>query len=150
MGGCGLPKILCAPPAASDGIGEARGQRRPSGSVGRRSATRPGGCRTPSSIGHLDRLWAPWRAQYILESSGQPEPDGGCFLCRGLAARDDRENLLAWRGEHAAVFLNKFPYNNGHLLVAPNVHKGRLDELEGPELTGPVEALRGSSACSTG
>jgi ATP adenylyltransferase len=92
----------------------------------------------------MDRLWAPWRAQYILESSGKPEADGGCFLCRGLAAsaRDDRENLVAWRGEHAAVVLNRFPYNNGHVLVAPNVHKGRLDELEGPELTAPIEAVR--------
>src|SRR5271168_2085694 len=90
----------------------------------------------------MDRLWAPWRAQYILESSGDPGIDGGCFLCRGLAGNDDRRNLLVWRGEHAAIFLNRFPYNNGHLLVAPLVHKGRLDELAGAELTAPLETLQ--------
>jgi ATP adenylyltransferase len=90
----------------------------------------------------MDRLWAPWRAQYILESSEDPGIDGSCFLCRGLAENDDRENLLAWRGENAAIFLNRFPYNNGHLLVAPRVHKGRLDELVGAELTAPVETLQ--------
>jgi ATP adenylyltransferase len=90
----------------------------------------------------MDRLWAPWRAQYILESSEDPGIDGSCFLCRGLAGNDDRENLLAWRGENAAIFLNRFPYNNGHLLVAPRVHKGRLDELVGAELTAPLETLQ--------
>lgn len=107
-----------------------------------RVATAPG-VRRALSNRLMDRLWAPWRAQYILESSGSPDA-GGCFLCRGLAARveDDRANLLVWRGAHASVFLNRFPYNNGHLLVAPNVHKGRLEEMEGPELTAPVELLK--------
>jgi ATP adenylyltransferase len=90
----------------------------------------------------MDRLWAPWRAQYVMASSVKSEPEGGCFLCRGLASDDDRENLLVWRGEHSAVFLNRFPYNNGHLLVTPIVHKGRLDELEGAELIEPVETLQ--------
>jgi ATP adenylyltransferase len=77
-----------------------------------------------------------------MASSVKSEPEGGCFLCRGLASDDDRENLLVWRGEHSAVFLNRFPYNNGHLLVTPIVHKGRLDELEGAELIEPVETLQ--------
>lgn len=90
----------------------------------------------------MDRLWAPWRAQYVMAPSAKSEPEGGCFLCRGLASDDDRENLLVWRGEHSAVFLNRFPYNNGHLLVTPIVHKARLDELEGAELIEPVETLK--------
>lgn len=93
----------------------------------------------------MDRLWAPWRAQYIRESSTDGPgagSDGGCFLCRGIAGADDRESLIAWRGENAVVFLNRYPYNNGHLLVAPRAHKGRLDELEGDELIGPIEAVR--------
>lgn len=92
----------------------------------------------------MDQLWAPWRAQYIRESSKQPaeQADSGCFLCRGLASTEDRENLLVWRRASSAVFLNRFPYNNGHLLIAPTVHKGTLDELDGPELTEPVETLR--------
>jgi len=89
----------------------------------------------------MDQLWAPWRAQYIQESSAKPETDTGCFLCRGIAAHDDRESLLAWRGENTAVFLNRYPYNNGHLLVAPASHKGRLDELNDAELTEPVRTV---------
>ncbi len=92
--------------------------------------------------GDMDRLWAPWRAQYIRESSGQPESDTSCFLCRGLASSDDRSNLLAWRRARSAVFLNRYPYNNGHLLVAPLVHQGSLVELSGDDLTEPLETVR--------
>jgi len=93
----------------------------------------------------MDRLWAPWRAQYIKEASTRPPAaDQGCFLCRGLASGpgDDRDNLLAWRGPHSAVFLNRYPYNNGHLLVTPLAHRGSLAEFSGPDLSGPVETLR--------
>jgi ATP adenylyltransferase len=90
----------------------------------------------------MDRLWAPWRAQYVLNPSASDGPDQVCFLCDGLASADDRANLLAYRGEHSVVYLNRYPYNNGHLLVAPKVHKGRLDELDGDELLEPIETLR--------
>ncbi len=94
----------------------------------------------------MDRLWAPWRAQYIKEASQKPPaaPEGGCFLCRGLTSgpAEDRDHLLAWRGPHSAVYLNRYPYNNGHLLVAPTVHRGTLAELSGPELVEPVETVR--------
>ncbi len=92
----------------------------------------------------MDRLWAPWRAQYIQESSGAAEAqaDPGCFLCRGLAGADDRASLLAWRRPASAVFLNRYPYNNGHLLVAPLVHEGTLAALAGPALTEPLETVR--------
>ncbi len=90
----------------------------------------------------MERLWAPWRAQYIKESSGQTETGDACFLCRGLAGPDDRENLLVWRRPASAVFLNRYPYNNGHLLVAPTTHRGSLGELEGPDLVEPLETVR--------
>lgn len=93
----------------------------------------------------MDRLWAPWRAQYIKESASRPpSADPGCFLCRGLAddPSRDRDNLLAWRGSHSAVFLNRFPYNNGHLLIAPNVHRGHLGELSGANLHEPLDTVR--------
>ncbi len=89
----------------------------------------------------LDRIWAPWRAQYIREAS-QEDEKSSCFLCRGLSATDDRGNLLAWRRPHSIVVLNRFPYNNGHLLVAPRLHRGRLDELSGPELFEPIETVQ--------
>ncbi|MFO0890312.1 MAG: HIT domain-containing protein [Isosphaeraceae bacterium] len=90
----------------------------------------------------LDRIWAPWRAKYILDSSTAPATAPACFLCKGLAEEDDRANLIVWRGEHSVVVLNRFPYNNGHLLVAPRVHRGRLDELEGRDLLEPIETVR--------
>jgi len=96
----------------------------------------------------MDRLWAPWRSQYIREAAGRPDdaPVPPCFLCHGLAGRDDRANLLVWRRAHSAVFLNKFPYNNGHLLVCPLGHRGALAELDGPDLTEPLETVRESVA----
>ena len=92
----------------------------------------------------MDRLWAPWRAQYIRDSSGPDGADPGCFLCRGLAgpAAGDRDNLVVWRRPHSVVVLNRFPYNNGHLLVAPRVHKGALGDLLGADLTEPVETMQ--------
>ena len=90
----------------------------------------------------MEQIWAPWRAQYI-EQGDRPGGDApACFLCRGLAERDDRRNLLAWRRPASAVFLNRYPYNNGHLLVAPLEHLGSLGELEGAALTEPLETVR--------
>jgi ATP adenylyltransferase len=90
----------------------------------------------------MDHLWAPWRAQYIHESASAPASEPGCFLCRGLSGHEDRANLLAWRRGHSAVFLNRYPYNNGHLLIAPCDHLGTLESLHGPALTEPVETIR--------
>jgi ATP adenylyltransferase len=76
----------------------------------------------------MEQLWAPWRLAYVAAdkpANGEP----ACFLCLGLAQSEDRKNLIAWRTPRSVVVLNRFPYNNGHLLVAPHAHKGRLDEL---------------------
>jgi ATP adenylyltransferase len=88
-----------------------------------------------------ERLWAPWRLAYLQGSlredeSTRSEPswlagaDENCFLCRDAATpADDRRNLVVWRGTETFAVLNRFPYNNGHLLVAPLDHKARLDQL---------------------
>jgi ATP adenylyltransferase len=92
----------------------------------------------------MDHIWAPWRSQYIAESSGPVPVAPGCFLCRALAETPDRDrsNLLVLRGEHASVFLNRYPYNNGHLLVAPNLHRGALTDFEAEALHNPVELMQ--------
>jgi ATP adenylyltransferase len=80
----------------------------------------------------MEQLWAPWRLAYVAvdkPASGEPP----CFICRGLAQTEDRQNLIAWRTPRSVVVLNRFPYNNGHLLVAPHGHKARLDELSPEE-----------------
>ena len=81
----------------------------------------------------MDRLWAPWRLSYVAAARPPSEHDA-CFICQGLAEKNDRDNLIAWRGSKSVVVLNRFPYNNGHLLVAPNAHKGQLHELDADEI----------------
>jgi ATP adenylyltransferase len=81
----------------------------------------------------LEQLWAPWRLAYVAKDK-PPSAEEPCFLCEGLAAADDRRNLIALRTPASVVVLNRFPYNNGHLLVAPRAHKGRLDELSPEEI----------------
>src|SRR5262249_13882518 len=81
----------------------------------------------------MDHLWAPWRLSYVAA----PRPPAGsdpCFLCRGLAEENDRDNLIVLRTPLSMVTLNRFPYNNGHLLISPRRHRGRLEELTGEEL----------------
>jgi len=80
----------------------------------------------------MKRLWAPWRMGYIQAAKAEPQADP-CFLCRGLKEADDARNLIAWRRPHSVVILNRFPYNNGHLLIAPNVHKAHLRDLSDAE-----------------
>ena len=75
-----------------------------------------------------EQLWAPWRLAYVAAAQ-PPTAADPCFICRGLAEDDDRRNLIALRTPLSVVVLNRFPYNNGHLLVAPRSHLGRLDEL---------------------
>ncbi len=60
---------------------------------------------------------------------GGPEP--GCLFCRvrGAAPEDDRANLVVWRGELTTVLMNKFPYNSGHVMVAPVAHVGSPVDL---------------------
>jgi ATP adenylyltransferase len=89
----------------------------------------------------MDRLWAPWRLAYV---AAPPKPAAGddCFLCHGLAASDDRANLVVLRTPRTAVVLNRFPYNNGHLLVAPLAHKATLADLDAAELLELQETLR--------
>jgi ATP adenylyltransferase len=89
----------------------------------------------------MERLWAPWRLSYVTTAKS-PAPGDACFICRGLAEADDRANLIALRTPASVVVLNRFPYNNGHLLVAPRLHKGRLDELGAAELLEVMETLR--------
>jgi ATP adenylyltransferase len=81
----------------------------------------------------MDRLWAPWRLSYVASAKPPGEHDP-CFICRSLAEKNDRENLVASRGPKTLVLLNRFPYNNGHLLIAPNAHKGELHELDADEI----------------
>lgn len=80
----------------------------------------------------MDRLWAPWRLAYVAAAKPPTDADP-CFFCQGLAESRDRDNLIVARRESALVVLNRFPYNNGHLLVAPKAHKAHPSELTAAE-----------------
>lgn len=89
----------------------------------------------------MDHLWAPWRLSYVA-SAKPPAMDDPCFICKGLNEQDDRCNLILLRTHLSVVVLNRFPYNNGHLLVAPCAHKGNLAALNPDELLETMETLR--------
>ena len=71
----------------------------------------------------MDHLWAPWRLSYVA-SAKPPAAGDPCFICKGLAEENDRENLIVLRSQASVVLLNRFPYNNGHLLIGPRDHLG--------------------------
>ena len=83
-----------------------------------------------------EQIWAPWRLPYIVGTDKPPANDSapGCFLCRYASAPEqDQENFVLHRGSHSITVLNRFPYNNGHLLVAPLSHKANLADLDDAE-----------------
>src|SRR5579859_6967316 len=80
----------------------------------------------------MHQLWAPWRMAYI-DSGEQQEP--GCIFCVKAAEQRDEENLIVARGERVFVLLNLFPYNNGHLMIAPYAHVPTIEQLDAPTLT---------------
>src|SRR5947209_3432759 len=89
----------------------------------------------------MDQLWAPWRLAYVAAAK-QPSSGDPCFICQGLAEDNDRANLIVLRTPASVVLLNRFPYNNGHLLVAPRAHKGGLGDLTPGELLETMDTLR--------
>ena len=97
---------------------------------------------SPTPSGHeptrrQDIIWAPWRIDYVV----QPREDG-CFLCSARDAHDDAHTFVVERRERCFSILNRFPYNNGHMLVAPNPHKATLTDLDDDELTDLMRMTR--------
>jgi ATP adenylyltransferase len=74
-------------------------------------------------------LWAPWRIEYVAASNEQ----GGCIFCPGDDRSHDEERLILYIGDRSIVLMNRFPYINGHLLVAPVRHASALDALTDEE-----------------
>lgn len=87
-----------------------------------------------------EQIWAPWRLDYIVHSN--KPGSGGCFLCEGLASDQDRANLILRRTDLSVTVLNRYPYTNGHLLVAPLAHKANLGDLSDEELLDCVKTVR--------
>lgn len=87
----------------------------------------------------MQRLWAPWRMDYILAAKQKD-----CFLCEMIQSDRDRDNLLLQRRQHSLVVMNRYPYNNGHCMVAPYRHVAELHELNDAER---LELMQATSVC---
>jgi ATP adenylyltransferase len=77
----------------------------------------------------MEQIWAPWRMEYI-----RMEKPTGCFLCDEPNEDDDESNFILYRGKWNFVVMNNYPYNPGHLLVAPYRHIDALEKLPKREL----------------
>ena len=78
----------------------------------------------------MENIWAPWRMEYIIN-----EEEDGCIFCNKPKESNDEKNLILLREKLTFVIMNLFPYNNGHLMIAPYRH------LNNPTLTDREESL---------
>jgi ATP adenylyltransferase len=86
-------------------------------------------------------LWAPWRIDYV-QGLNDDEPCD-CFICHYLDRPDeDDKNMVLWRSEHGVVLLNRYPYNNGHLMIAPVRHISDIDDANEAELLELIKLVR--------
>ncbi len=76
----------------------------------------------------MDKLWAPWRMEYILSSRE------GCIFCDMPKENQDEKNYILKRGESCFAMLNTFPYNCGHLMIAPYRHVEEIEEMSKEEI----------------
>ncbi|ASA77270.1 HIT domain-containing protein [Thermococcus sp. 5-4] len=74
-------------------------------------------------------MWAPWRIEYIRS----PKHDG-CIFCDFPKENRDKERLILYRGKHCFIIMNNYPYNPGHVMIAPYRHVGRWEDLTDYEL----------------
>jgi ATP adenylyltransferase len=86
----------------------------------------------------MKQLWAPWRMTYIDEGA----QNDGCIFCTQYRQSDLKAGLVLTHTRHSVVMMNKYPYNNGHLLIAPKRHESSLTALPGDEYTDLSELLR--------
>lgn len=82
-------------------------------------------------------LWAPWRMGYILSDKTQ-----GCIFCELPKQDSDRENLILYRSTHNFVIMNRFPYNNGHIMVVPYLHVPTPEALDDDAMLDFMKVIR--------
>ncbi len=79
----------------------------------------------------MERLWAPWRVKYV----SNPDKEKECIFCKKSQEKNDKKNLIVSRGQYCFALLNIYPYNNGHIMIAPYNHAGDIVQLEEYELS---------------
>ena len=93
-----------------------------------------------SEFGIVKVLWAPWRMRYILSD----EEGDNCIFCPGDNRKEDEKRLILYVSPHTMVIMNRYPYNNGHLLVAPVRHVSGLESLSDMETLEFLQIVRKS------
>lgn len=78
----------------------------------------------------MDKLWAPWRNVFIYHKKNK-----GCIFCKHPKSRRDAETYIVERGLQVYSILNLYPYNNGHIMIAPYRHVKSPDLLKSSEMT---------------
>lgn len=79
----------------------------------------------------MDRIYAPWRYRYVTSGAKVP----GCVLCRAVEQAERPESLVLHLSPRSVVVMNLYPYNGGHLMIAPRRHVGTLSAATGEELS---------------
>jgi len=87
----------------------------------------------------MKQIWAPWRMDYILR-----DKSGECIFCRSIRTKHSKRKFILHQGDFSLVMLNKYPYTNCHLLIAPRKHTDTLDKLTEEELLNLFLTLRKS------
>ena len=85
----------------------------------------------------MERIWAPWRIEYIERAK-----EGGCILCQKPRENNDEANFILYRGQNNFIILNAFPYNPGHLMVAPYRHIANLQDLTDDEIKEHLDVVK--------
>jgi ATP adenylyltransferase len=92
----------------------------------------------------MEVLWSSWRSQYIqnFKDSATDPNNNPCFICHAINSDNDKDLLVVSRQELCIIMLNKFPYNGGHLLVAPLRHVAEIEELSNDELLDMMKTVK--------
>jgi len=85
----------------------------------------------------MKQIWAPWRLEYILGDKSKE-----CIFCHTIKAKHSKKKLILFNGNHSTVMLNRYPYTNCHLLVAPKKHTDTFDNLTDEESLDLIFTLR--------
>ncbi len=84
----------------------------------------------------MDKLWAPWRIEYLM-----CEKTDGCIFCDKPGENEDRKNLILFRTPLSFAMMNAYPYNNGHVMIAPLRHVGTFGGLTSDERCDLMDAI---------
>ncbi len=91
----------------------------------------------------MQRMWSPWRSEYIQTfSKPRKRKRGESLFTAALKAKDDEKHLIVWKGRHCFVIMNRYPYNSGHLMIVPNRRVPDLHGLTRLELAEIMQAAR--------